>query len=124
MKVSGSSNYCIKVRKKRARQAKGCLKCLVRKIKHQYSETILLFQYCKLIREKKENAKEWMGHLRGQYKERDGRLKEQFINGINDNMMTEIIWELTAIKRLLKYQGNRFLVGTKGWKCKGHRNQY
>ena len=34
------------------------------------------------------------------YKEKDKRLKEQFINVINDDaMMTEITKELTAIKR-------------------------
>ena len=45
-----------------------------------------------------------MGHLRIKsiecsYKEKDWKLKEQFINGINDNdMVTEIIRELTTIK--------------------------
>ena len=38
-----------------------------------------------------------------EYKERDRRLKEQFINGINDDndddMMTETIRELTLVKR-------------------------
>ena len=34
------------------------------------------------------------------YKERDIRLKEQLINGINDNyMMTQIIKEVTTIKK-------------------------
>ena len=46
-----------------------------------------------------------MGHLgikanKCEYKERDRRLKEQFINGINDDdMITENIRELTVIKR-------------------------
>ena len=46
-----------------------------------------------------------MGHLRIKaskydYKEKDRRLKEQFINGINDeDMMTEIIRELTKIQK-------------------------
>ena len=47
-----------------------------------------------------------MGHLnlrvkanKYEYNERDGQLKEQFINGINDKeMMIEIIKELAAIK--------------------------
>ena len=52
-----------------------------------------------------ENAEEWMGYLRlkaneCEYKEKDRRLKEQFINGINDDeMKTEIIWELNAVKK-------------------------
>ena len=38
-------------------------------------------QYTNLIREEKETAEEWIGHLRvkvneHEYKERDGRLKE------------------------------------------------
>ena len=50
-----------------------------------------------MVREEKESAEEWMGHLgvktkECEYKERDMRLKEQFINGINgDDMITEII---------------------------------
>ena len=49
-----------------------------------------------------------MGHLsikanECEYKEGDKRLKEQFINRINDDkMMSEIIKELTTIKRLMK----------------------
>ena len=48
------------------------------------------------------------GHWRGKaneyaYMERDRWLKEQFISGINDkDIKTEIIKELTVIKRLLK----------------------
>ena len=46
-----------------------------------------------------KSGKEWMGCLRVkanecEYKRRDRRLKEQFMNGIsNDDMMTEIIKE-------------------------------
>ena len=46
-----------------------------------------------------------MGHFRirvneCEYKEKDRRLEGQFINGINyDNMMTEIIQELTLVKK-------------------------
>ena len=49
--------------------------------------------------------KELIGHLRITaskcgYKGKDRRLKEQFINGINDgDMMTKIIGELTTIKK-------------------------
>ena len=35
-----------------------------------------------------------------EYKDKDRRLEEQFINGINDDdMMTEIIWEWTTVKK-------------------------
>ena len=53
-------------------------------------------QYCKSVKENK-NAEDWIGHLRVranecEYKEEDRRLKEQFINGINDDdLVTEII---------------------------------
>ena len=45
-----------------------------------------------------------MGYLRIKtdecsYKEKDIRFKEQFINGINDDRITEMIRELTAIKK-------------------------
>ena len=33
------------------------------------------------------------------YKEKDRRLKEQFINGINDDNIAEIIGELIALKK-------------------------
>ena len=54
----------------------------------------------KLIREQNENAEEWMDNLRIKanncgYKDKDIRLKEPLINDINDDMMTEIIRELT-----------------------------
>ena len=60
--------------------------------------------YCTLIREETENAEKWMGNLRVkadeyEYKERDRRIKDQFINGINDDeIMIEIIKGVTAIK--------------------------
>ena len=60
-----------------------------------------------------------MGHLRikaneCKYKERDRRLKEQFINGINDDdMMTEIISELSVFKKADDILVNRCWVGLK-----------
>ena len=78
----------------------GLLKVLSAKFKMQHDETIVSLQYCKLVREE-ESAEELMDHLiikanKCEYKERDGSLKEQFINEINDDdMMTEIIRELT-----------------------------
>ena len=51
----------------------------------------------------KKSTEEWMDCLRinaseCRYKERDKRLQEQFINGINDDDMTEIIRGLCLIK--------------------------
>ena len=66
---------------------------------------ILSLQSHKLIREQKQNAKEWMGHLRIKtnkcgYQQEDRRLKEQFINGIkHEDVMAEIMRDLTTIKK-------------------------
>ena len=73
--------------------------------KLQFDGTILSLQYCKLVKEQSENAEEWMGHLRikaneYRYKEKDRRLKEQFINGINnEDKMTELPRELMAVTK-------------------------
>ena len=53
------------------------------KFKPQYNKAILSLPHCKLVIEK-ESREEWMGHLsvkvnESEYKEKDGRLKEQFI---------------------------------------------
>ena len=78
---------------------------------------ILLSRYCKLKRERNENAEGWMGHLRIKanecgYKDKDRKLKEQFINGINYNdMMTEIKRKLTTIRRPMKSLVNKQRVG-------------
>ena len=55
----------------------------------------------------KVSVKEWMGHLRVtankyKYKKSNRRLKEQFMNGINDEKMIEIIKEFTVIKKTNK----------------------
>ena len=69
---------------------------------------IISLQYCKLVREQKENAREWMGHLRMKankcsYREKHIRLKEHFINGIhNDDMITEVIRKLIAVKTTME----------------------
>ena len=52
---------------------------LSKKFKPQNNETIFLLQHCKLAREEKESAEEWMSHLRikgneSEYKGRDRRL--------------------------------------------------
>ena len=75
----------------------GLFEVLSKKFKPQHNETILLLQYWKLIREQSENAGEWMDCLRlkeneCKYRAKDRKLKEQFINGKNNNkMMKEII---------------------------------
>ena len=77
-------------------------------LKSQHEETIFSLQHCNLITDQNENAEEWIGHFRiiGNercYKEKDSRLKEPFIHGINDDdIMTEIIRKLTAFKKLIK----------------------
>ena len=49
---------------------------------------------------------EWFSHLRikayeCEFKEQDGRLKEQIVNNVNDNdMIAEIIRELTCIENI------------------------
>ena len=75
----------------------GLCEVLHQKFILQHEGTILSLQHCKLIREQNTNDEEWMGCFRIRanefgYKEKDRRLKEQFINGINDDdMMTGII---------------------------------
>ena len=65
----------------------------------------IMKQYCKLRREQNKSTKEWMSHLRMKanecgYKEKERRVKEQLTNGIHDDdMMTEIIRELTTIEK-------------------------
>ena len=60
-----------------------------------------------------------MGHLRVKaneckYEERDRRLKTiQFINGINDDMMTEIIRELSVIKKTNEKTSEQVLSWTR-----------
>ena len=64
-------------------------------------------------------AEEWMGKLRiktGEciYKETNRILKEQFINGLNDNSMTrEIIKELTPLSGMSSATGNQILAWAK-----------
>ena len=78
------------------RTSTGLFEVLIDKFKPQYNETILSSQHCKLTPEQNKNAEKWMGCLKikakkWSYKEKT-RLKEQYINGINDgDMMTNII---------------------------------
>ena len=84
--------------KKKCKTTVGLFDVLSEKFKLQHNQTILSLKYWKLIREQSKNADEWVGYLRMkaneyEYKEKDRRLKEQFINGIKDDkLMTEIIW--------------------------------
>ena len=90
--------------KEKCKTSSGLFYILSEKFKPQHNEIMLSLQYFKLAREQNENVEEWIGCLwiklnESDYKEKDRRLKEQFINGINDDdMMTEIIRELPTIK--------------------------
>ena len=89
---------------------------LNKKFKKQHNEMILSLQYCKLLRDNNESAKLLMGHLRikvneHNYQKLDRRLKEQFINGINDKALTsEIIKELTTIENISEVTSEQVLV--------------
>ena len=81
--------------KVKCKTSTGLFEVITQNFKLQHNDTILLLQYCKLIREEKENTEEWMAWLRVKanefvYIEKDRRFKEQFMNDINDDMMTEI----------------------------------
>ena len=69
------------------------MKCLFdttsENLKPQHNETILALQYCKLVWHCNETAEECDGFPKSKateckYKEKDNRLKQHFINGIND----------------------------------------
>ena len=67
-----------------------------KKFKPQHNETILSFQYFKLRSKIKESGQKCMDSrvTDCKYQECDGRLKEQFINDLNDQtIITEIITE-------------------------------
>ena len=100
------------------------------KLRCQHNETILSLQYCKLSREEHESAKDQMGQLgikanECKYKKYDRYLKEQFLNGINDKMMTaEIIKELTMLRRTTDMTSKWVLTCAKRKKCSECRKQY
>ena len=81
---------------------------LIKIFKPQHNQTIQSLQFYKLTWEQNEKAEEWMGYLRCEvneyvYRQRDRKLKEQFLSGIiYEEIMTEIIRELTAIKETNK----------------------
>ena len=70
---------------------------LTDKFKSQYNETGLSMQYSKLHRKDDETSEDWVCRLKVmaancKYKKKDRHLKEQFINGLNNNgMVVEII---------------------------------
>ena len=58
----------------------GLFEVLNDKFEPQHNKTMLLLQYCKIVREVQDKAEEWIGSLRVKathwvYRERDGRLK-------------------------------------------------
>ena len=69
------------------------------------------------MREERKSAEEWMGQLRIKanecnYEKRGKRLKEQLINGINDDdMITMIIREFTVTKKTKEIMNGKML----GW---------
>ena len=82
--------------KEKCKTSTGLFKVLIDTFKCNIMRGYYHCNIAKLVREQKRNNKEWMGDLRMKankcsYMEKDERLKEQFINGINNDMMTEII---------------------------------
>ena len=74
----------------KCRTSMGLLEVFSEKFKPQHNERILSLKYCKWIREENENAMKWMCYLRIKinkcgYRGKDRRIKEKFINGINDD---------------------------------------
>ena len=50
------------------------------------------------------------------------RLKDKFINGINNgDMITEIIQELTMNRKISKISSEQVLSWPEGWKCKEYK---
>ena len=59
------------------------------------------------------------------YKEKNSRQKEQFITGIKiDEMTTEIIQELIAVKKTSEITSEQVLDGPEGWKCSKHKSDH
>ena len=91
---------------------------------------ILSLRCFKLAKEQNDNAKERMGHIRikineAGYKEKYRRLKEQSINGIDDNnMMTEIIRQVTIAKTLMKSPVTKFHARLEELRHKEPRRKY
>ena len=80
------------------------MKLSTTKFKPQFNKTIKSLQFCKLSRQNRENAEEWMGRLRlaaidCNYRKIYRHLKEQCIHGLNDtDMLAEINMDLTKIE--------------------------
>ena len=88
-------------RKQPCSTLQGLFDTLPKKFRPQFNETTKLLQFRKLYRFKGKSIEEWIGRLcmavaECNYKEIDWQLKEQFIHGLNDKTMLEIIRELTA----------------------------
>ena len=92
---------------------------LTNKDKLQFNEAFKSLQYCKLNRHNSENVEEWMKRCRiaakeCNYQESDRWVKEECINGINDdNMLIEIVTELKAMKKTRKITSNQILMWAK-----------
>ena len=100
-----SSVSCKLKDKKQAkcRTSTGLFEVLNDKFMPKHYETIISLQSCKFTRGQNENAKERIGCPRKKanaygYEHKERRLKEQFIDSIDDDeKMTEITQELTEI---------------------------
>ena len=96
--------------------AEGLFKMFSEKFSPHYKETILLLQYCKLSRKSAESVQEWMARLwikvpEYTHQENDQGLKEQFINGMNDEDITAIITkELIALKDMCEVSSEQVFV--------------
>ena len=62
------------------------------KFKHQHDEPVLLLQYCKLIKEEKESAEEWMSHLRVKANKCEHKERQEVKTAVHkmESMMIEI----------------------------------
>ena len=63
---------------------------------HPFNETVKSLQYCKLSKHNSENLEEWVKRLRiaateCNCQELDRQVKEQFIHGINDYTVMEMM---------------------------------
>ena len=89
--------------KKNVEQVQGCLKCLVQSLscyimRYYYNCNIARWQGNRMKMQMNWWAK-WDSKPLNVFTKKETRLKEQFINSVSDEeMMTEMIRELTAIK--------------------------
>ena len=102
------------------RSATGLFNVLKEKFWPQLNEVILSLQYSKLQRKESESAQEWMHRLNIKaadciYKEHGRQLKEEFINDIYDEEITQVvIKELTAKRNTSEIDSEQVIMWLKG----------